>query len=89
MEGHTVWRRIWGKSKEYQKDTEWFKDVKKELKQDEGQFKIDIAKYSIMRVFKKFLNWRATGPDNFKGTFFVLAVFNFLISVKIGNKSLI
>ena len=29
-------RGIWSESKEHHKDTEWLKDVKKELEQDEG-----------------------------------------------------
>ena len=29
-------RGIWSESKKHHKDTEWLKDVKKELEQDEG-----------------------------------------------------
>ena len=38
-------------------DAEWFKDVKNELQQDEGQDKTDITKQKIMRVTRKMPNW--------------------------------
>ena len=38
-------------------DAEWFKDVKNELEQDEGQDKTDITKDKMMRVMRKMPNW--------------------------------
>ena len=53
--------------KEHHKDTEWLKDVKKELEQDEGQDKIDITKDKMMRVMTKMPNWKAPSPENVQG----------------------
>ena len=38
-------------------DAEWFKDVKNELEQEEGQDKNDIRKDKMMRVMRKMPNW--------------------------------
>ena len=64
VEAQTFWRGIWSERKEYHKDAEWLKDVKKELEQDEGQNKIDITKDKMMRVMRKMPNWKTPGPDN-------------------------
>ena len=44
MEIHTFWRGIRSERKEHHKDTEWLKDVNKELEQEEGQDYDDITK---------------------------------------------
>ena len=67
MVAQTFWRDIWCESKEYHKDAEWLKDVKKELEQDEDQDKIDITKDKMMRVMRKMPNWKTPGPDNVQG----------------------
>ena len=67
MEAQTFWRGIWSERKEHHKDAEWFKDVKKELQQDESQDKIDIIKEKMMRVMRKMPNWKAPVPDNVQG----------------------
>ena len=67
VETQAFWRDIWSERKEHQKDAEWFKDVKKELEQDEGQDKIYITKDKKMRVMGKMPNWKAPGPDNVQG----------------------
>ena len=56
MEAQTFWRGIWSERKEHYKNTEWLKEVKKELEQDEGQDKIDLIKDKMMRVMGKMLN---------------------------------
>ena len=67
MEAQTFWRGIWSERKKHHKDAEWFKDVKKELQQDESQDKIDIIKEKMMRVMRKMPNWKAPVPDNVQG----------------------
>ena len=67
VEAQKFWRRIWSKRKEHHKDVEWLKDVKKELRQDEGQNKIDITKDKMMRILRKMPNWKAHGPGNVQG----------------------
>ena len=47
---------IWSERKEHCKNTEWLKEVKKELEQDEGQDKIDLIKDKMMRVMGKMPN---------------------------------
>ena len=47
------------------------KDVKKELEQDEDQDKIDITKDKMMRVMRKMPNWKAPGPDNVQGYYWL------------------
>ena len=68
VESQTFWRDIWGESKEHQNDAEWLKVIKKELEHDEDQYKIDITKDRIMRVFKKIPKWRVAGSDNVQGS---------------------
>ena len=51
LEGYMEWKE--GTSM----DAEWFKDVKNELEQDEGQDKTDITKDKMMRVMRKMPNW--------------------------------
>ena len=60
-------RGIRSERKEHHKDTEWLKDVKKELEQNEGQDKIDTTKDKMMRVMRKMPNWKAPDPENVKG----------------------
>ena len=67
VEAQTFWRGIWSERKEHHQDAEWFKDVTKELEQDEGQDKIDITKDKMTRVTRKMPNWKAPGPDNAQG----------------------
>ena len=64
VETQTFWRGIWSERKEHHKNAKWLKDVKKELKQDEGQDKIDITKDKMTRVIRNMPNWKALGPDN-------------------------
>ena len=64
VEVQTFCRGIWSERKEHHKDAEWFKDVKKELEQDESQNKIDITKDKMMRVMRKMSNWKTPGPGN-------------------------
>ena len=66
-EAQTFWRDIWSEKKKHHKDAEWLKDVNKELEQDEGQDKIDITKYKMMRVMRKMPNWKASGHGNVQG----------------------
>ena len=61
------WRGIWSERKEHHKDAEWLKDINKELEQDGGQDKIDIAKDKMMRVMIRMPNWKAPGRDNVQG----------------------
>ena len=56
VDAQTFWRGIWSERKEHYKNTEWLKDVKKELEQDEGQDKIDLTKDKMMRVMGKMPN---------------------------------
>ena len=48
VEAETVSRGIWSERKEHHKNTEWLKDVKKELEQDEGQDKILLYRQTIL-----------------------------------------
>ena len=56
-EVQTFLRGIWSEWKEHHKDAEWLKDVQKELEQDEGQDKIDIAKDKMMKDVKLETSW--------------------------------
>ena len=56
MEAQRFWRGIWSESKKHYKNTEWLKEVKKELEQDEGQDKIDLTKDEMIRVMGKIPN---------------------------------
>ena len=44
VEAQTFCWGIWSERKEHHKDTEWLKDVKKDLEQDKGQDKVDKTK---------------------------------------------
>ena len=43
------------------------KNIKKELEQDEGQDKIDIAKDKVLRLLRKMPNWKALDPNIVQG----------------------
>ena len=48
VEAQTVSRGIYSERKEHHKDTEWLKNVKKELEQNEGQDKILLYRQTIL-----------------------------------------
>ena len=60
METHTFCRGVLRERKEHHEDAEWLKDVKKELEQDEGQDKFDIAKDKMMGVMRKMPNFKSS-----------------------------
>ena len=64
VKAQAVWRGIWSKRKEHQKDAKWLKGVKKELEQNEDQDKIDITKDKMMRIMRQMPNWKVPGPSN-------------------------
>ncbi|XP_072169448.1 uncharacterized protein [Diadema setosum] len=67
VECQQFWGKIWGNPVEHNKDAQWLKDVKRQLKHVEKQENIFIDTQKVKKQLSKMPNWKAAGPDAVHG----------------------
>ena len=75
-ESTRFWSNIWGKLAKHQENSEWFRNVKKQLTGLGVQDNIHIEVTKLKKQMRKMPNWKIPGPDGVQG-YWIKSLSNF------------